>query len=484
MRVQHYFFVILLCACASVMQAAFTSGICWAQAADGASPAPAAQPIPSQSAQPAQPLAPAPSNPFIVQDVKVDVIADSAVAARAKAFKRAQQKGFDQLAKQVLTQDRLASYKRPGLSVISPMVLDFEVTNERLSDTRYLGTYLIRFSPQKVRRYFGALAPLDAAQKPAIAQDNPVSLENKDTDSASNSVATEQNEVVSVKQSNDEDNLSATKQVTSGSILVLPYFDQGRGVKLWQDNPWIASWSRLDPDPSARLQPVVPIGDLSDLQDIADRDPLTLDGASLEGMKKRYNANAIVIAILEQGAGGASIRLYDASGMKPGYLMTLSVPASSSSALPVQAGTLENQLDRAAQITRRELAKGIATSASAAKPVASAPSSLTIEYTAHLQNQAAQAAQMFRVVVGFKTLAEWQESRKTLARIKGVSGLRIASLSSASAILDAQYQGDMFAFQKGLENAGFMVDPSGTSVQGMRQTLTIRKSNSTLRFLR
>jgi hypothetical protein len=96
------------------------------------------------------------ANPFTVAGVRVDVTAANAVDARKQAFEQAQQAAFSLLASRFLTKDRMTHFKAPPVEQITPLVDDFEITNEKLSPTRYVGTYTFRFRPDASRNLINA----------------------------------------------------------------------------------------------------------------------------------------------------------------------------------------------------------------------------------------------------------------------------------------------------------------------------------------
>ena len=91
---------------------------------------------------------------FTVENITVDVTADNAIAAREQAFNEAQVKAFTKLTKRLVEEGETDKMDTPGADTISTMIEDFEVTNERLSKVRYVGTYTFSFNENAVRRLF------------------------------------------------------------------------------------------------------------------------------------------------------------------------------------------------------------------------------------------------------------------------------------------------------------------------------------------
>ena len=187
---------------------------------------------------------------FTVDNVKVDVTAESAVAARAQAFEKAQQEAFKMLAERLLPEADAKTFEPPAVATISPMVKDFEITGEQLSRVQYIGTYTFRFKDQAIRSYFA----------------------NKNV---------------------------SFSDVRSKPVLILPFYQVGAKTTLWGDaNPWLGAWGRTDTRQG--LVPVqIPIGDIADVGDIGDAQALTYSTDSLNTMIDRYGAGEAIIVIAQ-----------------------------------------------------------------------------------------------------------------------------------------------------------------------------------------
>ncbi len=200
---------------------------------------------------------------FVVKDVKVDVTAENSVVAQDKAFDQAQLKAFRILSARMVSEADAKAVPTPDAITISTMVKDYEVTNEKISAVRYIGTYTFRFREQAVSRFFSVTG---------------VSY----TETASN------------------------------PLLVLPVFQKDGNNTIWsEDNIWMSAWSRANL--TNGLVPVsVPIGDLADIDDIDDSNALTYERVKLENMLGRYNASDAAIMIAVPDMTLADIRSPDA----------------------------------------------------------------------------------------------------------------------------------------------------------------------------
>ena len=105
-------------------------------------------------------------DPYTVSGVKVDVTAANAVEARTKAFAQAQQTAFTQLAQHFLSAGQMKDFQPLAADQVTPLVKDFEVTNEQLSAVRYVGTYTFRFRPAPSRALIAAKVPAAALPEP------------------------------------------------------------------------------------------------------------------------------------------------------------------------------------------------------------------------------------------------------------------------------------------------------------------------------
>ncbi len=192
---------------------------------------------------------------FTVSGVTVDVTAESAMAARDKAFAEAQAKAFQTLAERLLPAGQTEGLALPDARTLSTLVDDFEVTGEKLSRVRYIGTYTFRFRAAEARQHVSGLKPA-----------------------------------------------AAMTSVASKAVLLIPYFHGPRGIVLWgEGNPWLAAWSRGDNFQG--LVPLqVPIGDLADVADMGDDESMTFDPGRLRNMIARYRAGEAIIVMAKPSA--------------------------------------------------------------------------------------------------------------------------------------------------------------------------------------
>ncbi len=198
------------------------------------------------------------SSIFTISNVKVDITAESAAAAREQAFAQAQIQAFQSLARRLVADGESAAITPPDPSVISTLIKDFEITDERLSRVRYVAVYTFRFKERASRDYFAGqgVGYTDVSSRPA---------------------------------------------------LVLPFYQETVKPVLWSDqNPWMSAWKRAG-NLKGLVPIVVPIGDIEDLQDIGGDETMTYDPAALRRMLDRYNAGEAILLLAVPDARLAAI---------------------------------------------------------------------------------------------------------------------------------------------------------------------------------
>jgi len=227
---------------------------------------------------------------FTVRDVQVDVTAKNAVEAREKAFEQAQKAAFMALAERLLGEGDPSRLVPPASNLISTMIKDFEITQEKLSAVQYIASYTFRFDGPSVRAHFNMRGQVYS-------------------------------------------------DVVSRPVLVLPFFKMGAHSVLWRDdNPWMRAWARYDTGRGGLLSVTVPLGDIADVTAIGDNEPLTYNTSNLASMLQRYNAGEAAILIATPGA-------VDSNGVPSDLSIVI---YRTEQAVPVLATTIQIYPDNAA----------------------------------------------------------------------------------------------------------------------------------------
>ncbi|BDW96639.1 hypothetical protein MACH10_23240 [Thalassospira tepidiphila] len=243
---------------------------------------------------------------FTVSGVHVDERAETAAAARERALEIGQRKAFEEVvARLTLPEDR-AGLATPETSVITNMVRDFGVSNEKTSSVRYIADMTVRFKDDELRRF----------------------LRFRDISFA---------------------------ELQSKPVMIVPVYRTNNFVNLWDDpNPWRDVWARNIA--TSGLVPIkAPIGDLTDISTVSAEQAESGSMERLSQLAKRYGADVAVVASAE------------VSGPEGGETVDVSVTRYEPNGAPqifgvqekTQAGeTLKETLVRAAKSVQEQLADG------------------------------------------------------------------------------------------------------------------------------
>jgi len=196
-------------------------------------------------------------NFYTIDDVAVDVTADTAAAAQQKALIEAQRLAYDRLMRRLVGTEALSRVPPADDARLQALVQGIEVNDEKRSSTRYIAKLTVAFRPDPVRSLLrGANIPF-----------------------------------------NDQ---------RARPVLIVPVYSVAGAVLLWDDpNPWREAWLKIDT--RDRLQPlVVPRGDLADIGAIGAEQALSSDSVGLTTLARRHGANEILVAhaILRADVGG------------------------------------------------------------------------------------------------------------------------------------------------------------------------------------
>jgi len=192
---------------------------------------------------------------FTVRDIKVDVTADSAAAAREAALAEGQRRALERLLLRLALAEDVANLPPLNDREIAETVHDFQVESERTSSVRYIGDLTFRFRADAVRRLLETHGIRFAA-------------------------------------------------ITSKPVLILPILTAGGDSRLWEDpNPWREAWAaRGSTDGLVPL--VVPFGDLADLSAIDAEEALAGDTDGFFTLADRYGTGDVIVAEARVAATG------------------------------------------------------------------------------------------------------------------------------------------------------------------------------------
>jgi hypothetical protein len=203
-------------------------------------------------------------NVYTVADVAVDQTAETASAAREQAIATGHRLAFARLVARIVPAEKRAQLPALAQRDIVPLVLSFEIEEEKRSSVRYLGKLKFRFRRMDVRRFL---------QTSGV-------------------------------------NFAETR---SKSVLLLPVYAFAGAKLLWDDpNPWLAAWNAVPP--SDGLVPVrLPVGDLADVRDISAEQASAGAEEQLTLIAERYGASAVLVAeasvSVDAGTGARSVNV-------------------------------------------------------------------------------------------------------------------------------------------------------------------------------
>lgn len=314
---------------------------------------------------------------FTVEDVRVDITAENAVAAREQAFEKAQVDAFKILTSRMLTESEAAAFPAPDVSTVSTMIQDYEISNEQLSSVRYVADYKFRFRDSAVKQYFS------------------------------------------------KSNVSYT-DVSAKPALILPFFQRGGQTMLWSPyNVFMKAWSRAN-NLQGLVPLVVPMGDISDVQDIGDDEAMNYQDAKLNRLLARYEASEAIILVAtpdetlsrvenpsDAAVGNLNVQIFRTDRGYPELVQNVDVAASGSD-------TLASLMDRAVTNVQKELRNDW--------------KSKTVVNTAITNS--------VDVRVRYSSLKEWADTQRALKRVYGINQIHVKSVTPSEAYVNLRFEGD------------------------------------------
>lgn len=183
---------------------------------------------------------------YTITGVDVDVRAETAAEAKKQAITEANVKAFALFVQRVGGNAIAGKLSTIPSKRIDGMLDSLSIEEERTGPKRYIGKLTVRFLPGKIRKMMAELG---------------VSYSEK----------------------------------RAGRTVVVPVWRTPEGVVVWEDNPWRTAWLALRAENS--LVPlIVPLGDLADTDTLTAELAANRDQASLEAIRLRYEADALVVA--------------------------------------------------------------------------------------------------------------------------------------------------------------------------------------------
>ncbi len=350
---------------------------------------------------------------YFVKAVAVDVIDQSSVKARNKAFVEAQKKAFMMLAARFETPETLTTIKPPADNILSGMIQDFEISSEQLSTKRYRGVFDFRFKSFAVNKYFG--------HGPVRADEN--------------------------------------AGIDIQKILIVPYYQEGQNAPIFDKtkNMYLASLrAELPKDGTI----ILPEGNISDTTDIGGQAPNSLSSASIRRLKARYDVQTVFVAVAHVDlkkpqtvkldifkAGNGHIDLISKSDVAPNQVAQSTFGAVTAPVLSV-ADNNPQPLEPEQQTV------------DASEPVADIqPSPAPISQQASVAPaQTVSGGGEAVVKVFFTSMSEWLSIQKKIREANGGKSIRITSLKTNQVDAVVAYQ-DWNGFKGSLQGMGLSLEP-------------------------
>ena len=185
---------------------------------------------------------------FAVENVAVDVTAETAAAASFQARAQGQRRALDRLLRRITLSAYYARHPDLANDAIATLVQDLVVQEEKTSSTRYIAKLTFRFKRDEVRRLLRreGIPFTETRAKP---------------------------------------------------VLVLPVYEAAGAQFLWDEpNPWRAAWNRHPAEPDSLLPLVLPKGDLADVGAIGPTQALAGDATRLGEIGARYGVEDTLVA--------------------------------------------------------------------------------------------------------------------------------------------------------------------------------------------
>lgn len=326
---------------------------------------------------------------FTVEGVEVDVIAENAMVAREQAFEEAQMKAFYRLVERLAPSEsgRWVS-EGTDINTVAAMVKDYEVLNEKISDVRYIASYVFRFRSDAVKSFFSGQ-----------------SLNYSD--------------------------------LASDPVMILPFYQVNGRYDLWSyDNRWKQAWGRIKSGRSL-VPVVVPVGDIQDVSDMRDDQAMSYDSYRLKALVERYSAKEAVIAVaapdsgllqsMNSGAlptGSLIVSLFRTDTHTPVKVYEFFVTAEA-----IEARSYDDVFDAA---------------------VARVQKLLGDNWKAQTMVNAGQVNRV-QLRVPVRDLQDWVQVKATLQSVSAVSGVALDSLAPNRAVVTLSYEGDVNRLQLALQ---------------------------------
>lgn len=359
---------------------------------------------------------------YIVNDVAVDVTADSAAHARDQAIIQAQHSALGQVAERVGADPSVAT--KISDDDLATLVQSFEVQEEHTSAVRYIGTFTVQFR--------------SAASHTFLAGHG------------------------------------ATFAVTRGEpVVVLPVVNtSGHHILFEETTKWRTAWETAAHN-TGMVPVIIPTGDLDDIAALSTDEAVSGKASALKAIMDKYQATSIVVATLNLSDTPATdglridIQNYD-SKAAPQLLshITLSAPSdknATEAALVQGIKQIRSQMEK----DWKQLSKSTKTVASTTP----SPAPALIPLPPPVDTNLEEPMVTLPLTVPLIGLTEWAQIRARLNSIPSIRRTNVITLARGATSLELSFTGSLedlrialldqgLILNKNMANGGWVLRPA------------------------
>ena len=334
------------------------------------------------------------TNIFAVQGVNVDVTDKDASTAKNLALVQVQIKAIVMLAEKLGTPELAAEIGKMEQKDVLPLLRSLSIEQESTGPGRYIGRFTVRFLPTKIRDLF------------------------------------------------EKYGVNVVVQEQAKPMMVLPLWKTPEGIKLWEDNLWLAAWRNLHAE-QTQVPLIIPIGDTEDAAAVSAQDVLDLNPIKLEALRRRYDVHTILVAVGEPVEGNG-LHAVMTGGSELGSMKFDKIYTADGATLEASAALAASRI-HTVMIDKFK----------------SDQDKLAAQAQAQKDQLEANASHSIPVSVPFTSPSEWNGIRARILQTPGVIGVDVSTLAGNGAVVRLMYVGDLEAAIGSMQVTGLQMTQIG-----------------------